>query len=323
MKAITRRLYTKPVMLGMAFLVGAVLVVGLFVTTKSNAASTFIPAGDDRFETTGNGETFHNFGAVPVPANFFGETSEPFSGVVPLVGVPLPNEGDVDTIISRLNDITTPGTTNLRMKAINLASINNITVTYSAPGKPDEQWSMTVNLSTLKASTGTMTIHSGGTFDSSLNVFPKFTFRRIPDGFTKVWDTGSSTGPNALALAEASKARVFNDEIAAEPVPAPTVAPAPCHISTIDVSNTQLAVAADERSAESRISADTTRFAAVATRSCAPVRLTSTGTPWGGNCPGFCIPRPMTEAELWASHNASPPGTKKVLAAKAGGAAAE
>ena len=35
MKEITRRLYTKPVMLGMAFLVGMGLVVGLFVTTKS------------------------------------------------------------------------------------------------------------------------------------------------------------------------------------------------------------------------------------------------------------------------------------------------
>ncbi|HKR12276.1 MAG TPA: hypothetical protein VJT15_09470 [Pyrinomonadaceae bacterium] len=334
MKEITRRLYTKPVMLGMAFLVGAMLVVGLFVTSTSNAASTFIPKGDDRFETTGNGETFHNFGAVPVPAGFFGTTSEAFSGVVPLVGVPIAGEGDIDTIITRVDDVQTPGVTNLKMKAINLASINNITVTYSDPGKPDEQWSMTVTLSTLRASTGTMTIHSGGTFDSSLNVFPKFTFRRISDNFTKVWDTGSSTGPNALALAEASKARVFNDEIAAEPapapVPAPTVAPAPCHISTIDVSSTQMAIPADERSlegrisaeAESRVSADITRFAAVATRSCAPVRLTSTNTPWG-HCPGFCIPRPMTEAELWASHNASPPGTKKLNAAKGGGAAAE
>ncbi len=38
MKEITRKLYTKPVMLGMAFLVGMVLVVGLFVTTKSTGA---------------------------------------------------------------------------------------------------------------------------------------------------------------------------------------------------------------------------------------------------------------------------------------------
>lgn len=323
MKAITRRLYTKPVMLGMTFLIGAALVVGLFVTTNSSAASTFVPAGDDRFETTGNGETFHNFGAVPVPAGFFGETSETFSGVVPLVGVPIQGEGDIDTIISRLNDVTTPGTTNLRMKAINLASINPIVVTYSDPNKLDEKWTMEVTLSTLRASTGTMTIHSGGTFDSTLNVFPKFTFRRTTDGAVKVWDTGSSTGPNALALAEASKAAAFADDVAVEPAPGPAPAPAPCHISTIDVSNTQLAVSAEDRISDTRTAADSTRFAAVATRSCAPVRLTSTGTPWGGNCPGFCIPRPMTEAELWASHNASPPGTKKLNAAKAGGAAAE
>ena len=54
MKEITRRLYTKPVMLGMAFLMGMALVVGLFVTTKSDAAQSAFPvvAGNDEFETT-------------------------------------------------------------------------------------------------------------------------------------------------------------------------------------------------------------------------------------------------------------------------------
>ena len=53
MKEITRRLYTKPVMLGMALLVGVVLLVGLFVTAKSKAAFTVVPEGLDKFETTG------------------------------------------------------------------------------------------------------------------------------------------------------------------------------------------------------------------------------------------------------------------------------
>ena len=48
MKEITRRLYTKPVMLGMAFLVGMALVVGLFVTAKSTAAADAFPSGRGR-----------------------------------------------------------------------------------------------------------------------------------------------------------------------------------------------------------------------------------------------------------------------------------
>jgi hypothetical protein len=323
MKEITRRLYTKPVMLGMAFLLGVALVVGLFVTTNSQAASTFIPAGDDKFETTGNGETYHNFGAAPIPANFFGSTSEAYTGVVPLVGVPLPGEGDIDTIIKRTNDVTTPGTTGLLMSKLSLKSINPITVTYSDPAKPDEQWEMTVTLSTLRASTGSMTIHSGGTFDSTLNVFPKFTFTR--GTVTKIWDTGSSTGPSMAAFSSAAATREDIGTIEPAPGPAPVPAPAPCHIASIDVSNQQMATSANKtaiQSGDSFTAAETRQFAAVATQSCAPVRLTTTNSPWT-HCPGFCIPRPITEAELWASHNASPPGTKKVIAAKAGGAAAE
>src|ERR687895_361147 len=134
MKEITRRLYTKPVMLGLAFLVGVVLVVGLFVTTKSSAtANIFIPRGDDEFETTGNGETYHNFSASKIPANFFGPGSNEYSGVVPLVGVPLGAGSDVDTVIHRNQDVSVPGspTTTLTMTGLSLTSINPITVTYS------------------------------------------------------------------------------------------------------------------------------------------------------------------------------------------------
>ena len=117
MKEITRRLYTKPVMLGFAFLVAAVLVAGLFVTTKSRAAATiFIPAGNDEFETTGDGQTYHNFAASKVPANFFGPGSNEFKESVPLVGVPLaPTVNDVDTIIQRNQNVTLPGSPTTRV----------------------------------------------------------------------------------------------------------------------------------------------------------------------------------------------------------------
>ena len=303
MKEITRKLYTKPVILGISLLVGMVLLAGLFVTTKSTAAmNTFIPEGDDKFETTGNGETYHNFSASKIPADFFGPTSHAYTGVVPLVGVPLPNEGDVDTVIHRAA-VWAPGTTTIQMTKLSLKSINPITVTYGN-GSPSEQWEVFVSLSPLKASTGTMTF-SSTTFDSSLKVWPKFTFKRIPDGATLELDTGDPNGPGLTAapdLAVASDGEVF------EPAPAPTVAPCP------------IIVGDAEPIGDAKDSATTS---ATATSGCAPVTLTASNTPWQFCNGHFCIPRPLTEAELLASHNASPPGTKKRLATKTVATAAE
>lgn len=290
MKEITRRLYTKPVMLGLSFLVGMIVVVGLFVTTRSTAQGPIVPFGDDKFETTGNGETYHNFGASKIPADFFGPGSQEYSGTVPLVGVPLAGEGDIDTIIHRNQTVQVPGTTTIKMTALSLKSISAITVTYP---NHTELWNVQVGLSDFKDSTGTMTIESGGTFDSSLKVWPKFTFTR--NGVTLVLDTGDPNGPGLVA-ADSAVAGDFE----AEPVPAPTVAPCPVIIGEFEPHET-----------------DSATMSAATSSSCAPVTLTSSNSPWTF-CNGvFCIPRPLTEAELLAAHNASPPGTKKkFLAAK-------
>jgi hypothetical protein len=300
MKEITRRLYTRPVMLGLAFLAAAVLLVGLFVTARSSSAtqSVFIEHGDDSFETTGNGESFHNFAASPIPAGFFGPGSDQYTQSVPLVGVPLqPLVNDIDTIIHRNDDVWTPGNTSLTMTALNLKSINNITVTYG--GSNPESWSVRVNLSDFKSSTGSMSINSGGTFDSSLKVWPKFTFTRVSDGTQRVLDTGSGSGLMAF-----SSALTLNDGgvVVDEPVPmpAPTIAPCAVQQETQTFSSATVVGVSD----------------AAATSSCPPVTLTSTNSPWQ-TCNGkFCIPRPITEQELLASHNASPPGTKRKIAVK-------
>jgi hypothetical protein len=294
MKEITRRLYTKPVMLSMLFLVAVGVVVGLFVTAKSRAQATiYIQQGDDKFETTGNGETYHNFSASKIPADFFGPGSQEYSGVVPLVGVPLATGSDIDTIIHRNQDVYVPGspTTTLTMTALSLKSINPISVAF--PGRT-EAWNVFVSLSTVKASTGSMTVNAGGTFDSSLKVWPKFTFKRVSDNATLVLDTGDPDGPGLTA---SSQATASESETEPAPQPAPTIAP--CH------------TAIDEFESGSFDSAT------ASSSSCAPVTLTSTNSPWqpcGTN--GFCIPRPITEQELLASHNASPPGTKKAIAAR-------
>ena len=288
MKEITRRLYTKPVMLGLAFLAGMALVVGLFVTTKSRAAmSIYIQAGDDAFETTGNGETYHNFQASPVPAGFFGTGSQQYAGLVPLVGVPLnPLVNDNDTIIHRNQDVFTPGSTTITMTALNLTSINPITVSYT--DGHTETWNVKVNLSDFKSSGGSMSFNSDGSgFDSSLSVYPKFTFTRVSDGATKVMDTGGSGG-----LAPQSSSLRVNGSGGG---PEATAALAVCRATTSDFQTL---------GNSSRV----TTSAATSTSSCPPVTLTSTNSPWP-------ITRPITEQELLASHNASPPGTKRAIAA--------
>ena len=292
MKKITRRLYTKPVMLTMAFLVGVALVVGLFVTTKSTAMQSGFPvvAGNDEFETTANGESQHDFAGSPIPADFFGAGSLPFTGTVTLEGVPLnPAVNDIDTIIQRHNTVSAPGgSTPLTMTALSLKSTSPITVTYG--NGSTQTWDVKVGLSLFKASTGSMTINSS-TFDSTLKVWPRFTFTRGTT--TLVLDTGSSSLA-ASSTAASQTAIDFNDGGDVIIIDDPQPLPAPCKVAVSRTFET--------------FSSSTD--AAAATSSCPPLTLTATSPWWPCPPTGFCKP-PLTEAERWAKHNASPPGTKK------------
>lgn len=297
MKEITRRLYTKPVMLGMAFLMGVALVVGLLVTTRnSSAAQSGFPivADNDQFETPGNGETFHDFGGSPIPANFFGPGSQPFNQLVALEGVPLSTDSEIDTIIQRHQTITGPGgSTQLTMTALSLRSSHPITVTYSSGAS--EAWNLKVGLSQFKASTGTMTVNAT-TMDSTLKVWPRFVLTRVSDGATKVFDTGNGTGFAAATAGRNSRRAIEVGDTGTgtigtvEPAPAPAPLPQPCKVTAID--------------------SDTRINSAAAASSCAPVTLSCT-TPWSPcGVHGICFP-PLTEAERWARHNAWPKGTKQ------------
>lgn len=293
MKEITRRLYTKPVMLGMAFLIGIALVVGLFVTSKSTAAPSQFPvaAGNDEFETPGDGTTFHDFGGSPIPAGFFGTGSLAYAKLVPLQGVPLGPGSNVDTVIERASAVSGPGgSTGITMTALSLKASTPITVAYQ--NNTTETWDVFVGLSIFKTSGGTMTINAS-TFDSTLKVWPRFTFKRIPDGLTKVLDTGSGSGLTAqsadsgLAATEAAAADVSDSAVVIEPAPLP----APCPVATVS---------------DSRLSASMATTTAAAS-SCAPVQLSSVNQPWGPCAPNtFCITVPITEEERWARHRPKP-----------------
>jgi len=288
MKEITRRLYTKPVMLGLAFLMGITLVAALFVTSKSNAAPAAFPvaAGNDEFETAADGQTYHDFAGSPVPAGFFGTGSLAYGGLVALQGVPLSPGSNVDTVIQRHQSVSGPGgSTPITMTGLSLKSTSPITVTYS--NNTTETWNVAVGLSIFQASSGTMTINSS-TFDSTLKVWPRFTFTRVSDGAIKVWDTGDSGSGLTASSATTRKAA------AAEPN---ATAIATCK-----------AIATDSNSFEARSAASST-FAATTASSCPPVTLSSVNTPWGPCAPNtFCITVPITEDERWARHRPGPKG---------------
>ncbi len=299
MKEITRRLYTKPVMLGMALLLGVALVVGLSFTRTSKAAPNSFPvlAGNDEFETLGDGETFHDFENSPIPAGFFGQGSQSYTELVPLEGVPLGPGSMVDTVIQRHNDVNQAGgNTPITMTGLSLKSINPIQVTYAGGGAP-EYWDVQVGLSTFKTSTGKMTI-SAMTFDSTLKVWPKFTFTRVGGGTPPlVLDTGDPNAPGFTAAATTAPI----DGIGFEPAPAPAPAPLPCRTTIAPIEGT------------TKIAKGDSAFAAAAS-SCAPVTLSSVNSPWVscGNH-GLCIWVPITEEERWARHRPHPKGTKKVV----------
>ena len=288
MKEITRRLYTKPVMLGMAFLVGMALVVGLFVTQKSSAAMNSFPvaAGNDEFETAADGQTYHDFESDPIDANFFGAGSLPYGELVALEGVPLnPLQSEVDTIIQRHQSVSAPGgSTSLTMTALSLKSSTPITVSFNnGQTQWTEQWNVAVGLSAYKASTGSMTINSS-TFDSTLKVWPKFTFTKVGGGGGPlVLDTGAPTGPGLTAAGDGVVLGSSSD------------ATAIARCAVIDTSEGGV------------ISGDFATAAAAST--CPPVTLSSVNSPWS-NCPAFCIPVPITEEERWARHRPGPKGFK-------------
>lgn len=119
----------------------------------------------------------------PIPADFFGPGSQPFSGVI-IFGS---GTGAVDTIIRRFGGpflADPPGTQDvipIEMIQLDLVSVNPITVIIS--GNPTE-WDVKVDLPPSPPQPqGQMhfekTHPNGGTFDAILPVIPRFTFNQV------------------------------------------------------------------------------------------------------------------------------------------------
>ncbi|MGH8015037.1 MAG: DUF7451 domain-containing protein, partial [Candidatus Zixiibacteriota bacterium] len=160
--------------------------------------------------TTPPGTTYdEHFTVSPIPADFFNPGSEPFSGLINLQGQPLTTLpagqlGSTDAVVQRMLPATLlldgpPETVPIEIVALNLVSINPITVTYNSG--PPELWNVRVTLSSNQPQQlGNMQISkeccNGGTFESVLPVTPKFIFTQVSSpSNVRVLDLGGMLPP--------------------------------------------------------------------------------------------------------------------------------
>ena len=93
------------------------------------AGNWVIYNGSDLWTTPGDGRTFADFSATPIPAGFFCSTSEPFTGRIIFKGAPLTTDrpGTTDTIVQRLDDAAFNkagvASTRIQVRALSLESM--------------------------------------------------------------------------------------------------------------------------------------------------------------------------------------------------------
>ncbi|MEM7480966.1 MAG: hypothetical protein AAF481_07305 [Acidobacteriota bacterium] len=94
-------------------------------------AEDVIYRGADMWKTTAGGFTYSTFAHDPIPANFFCEGSEAFTGAIAFEGAPLHTEpagelGGIDTIVERLDDAVFNdlgvATTRIQLMALSMIS---------------------------------------------------------------------------------------------------------------------------------------------------------------------------------------------------------
>lgn len=127
------------------------------------------------------GQTKLDFSLEPIPADFFGPGSEPFNGVIPLVGG---NLFGSDTIIERRGALPPlggpPETVPIELVQLHLQSATPITIKIS-----DVNTFWDVSVGQPAPSPGQMTVTkthpNGGTFESVLPVTPLLTFTEVGD----------------------------------------------------------------------------------------------------------------------------------------------
>ena len=164
-----------------------------------------IGAGYSFYETLSG--TRFDFSKQPIPAGLFGTGSDAVRGVVKLRGIPIGRfrraaVGTTDTIVRRRAAVAlSKARVPIELVAMSLVSGSPLQVTYA--GAKVELGTSGSNYRRSR-SHGPMIITGGntsaGTFESSLTVWPRFTFIRRADGEQRTLDLGQLGASNGVLL---------------------------------------------------------------------------------------------------------------------------
>jgi len=158
-----------------------IILAAALLAVSAFAQKDAIAPGYDMFKTVSGGETYSSFANNPIPAGFFFEGSEAFTGRIDYVGVPLATQpvnalNGIDTIIERLdtavfNDQGT-AVSGLRIKALSMAAAAPIEVSGTL-------WDVSVSLTEKQPVTEVVYVRDTditGRFTADLVVNVRLTF---------------------------------------------------------------------------------------------------------------------------------------------------
>jgi hypothetical protein len=188
-----------------AFAALALLALGVGASSggvHSSGNPRTIPAGFSLFQTDPSQNFFKFVGKSAIPAGFFSSDSKTFEGTVNFGGDPLitfqgQDVGNADTVVEReqislSGDASPSDPVPVELRALSLISLQPIEVLTDSGS---QFWAVRATLSPSRPSTGTIRVTqtepNGGTFDSSVVVYPKFTFTRLSDSAVKELDVGA------------------------------------------------------------------------------------------------------------------------------------
>ena len=164
--------------------------------------------GSNFFETVaGPTATLIDFQRDYINRGFFGPGSDAFVGFIRLRGNPIDPTtlGTTDTIMRRPEAITVveharPVTADLDFIALELVSVNPITITYNQ-GQNPEQWNVRVSLQNQSEGgriTTKQTSGVGGTYEALLTTRLLVTFKRVSDNAIRQIPLGVLVGTTAI-----------------------------------------------------------------------------------------------------------------------------
>jgi hypothetical protein len=139
-----------------------------------------VAPGFDTWVTRGDGSTYYDFSAHPIPAGFFCKDSEPFTGRIAFAGVPIKGADGADTLVERIDEAVFDrnGLASTRVQVRGLSLVGTAPITTSC-GQFTVRATLSGGVQPLTNLVIRKTEENAGTFESRLALEVKLTFQRV------------------------------------------------------------------------------------------------------------------------------------------------